>query len=163
LKEFAAFSLKEISRWPFGRIRNSFLGKAYLLTLWIVYICPLSLRAALLISRCSFLDWFDAVENVCDTTSVPRAIGTVTLCFVVLIVMCFQIPAAVHERTMGSNKNWSFLSFLILSFQNLDIIKEQMRVHMLLHCPQEFLACRLRHLGLSSQQEMSQNGETRQK
>ena len=85
--------------WPFGRIRNSWLGFLYLMILWLVYICPIGLRASLLIARSGVPDLFDSVDNVCDTPSMWRASVAVGFCSIIMCVLCLLIPSMIMDRT----------------------------------------------------------------
>ncbi len=86
--------------FPFGRLRNNFLGRLYLLTLWVLYVCPVALRVSLLIARLGidFLD-IDGVATVCEHDSVGRAAVAVGLSSIVLFVMLAVIPSRVVART----------------------------------------------------------------
>jgi hypothetical protein len=85
---------------PFGKLRNNFLGRAYLLTLWVVYICPMALRVSLLVARLG-IDIFeiDAVANACEPDTFGRAAFAGGLASAVVFVMLAVVPSRVLART----------------------------------------------------------------
>ena len=95
LFDYLLISPRYIWNGPFfGKIRNSTLGRLYLLLLWLCYFCPIILRMSLLLNSMGLSD------TICSG-SVPlvrEMIAFVTTSLIMFISILI-IPWAVYKRT----------------------------------------------------------------
>ena len=90
--------------FPFTKIRNGPLGRAYLLTLWLVYVCPLFLRMALLLCRLDVDQAGDLVlVYICNQhVGATRQLTSLFFCVFVIILTCVGVPTFVYGKTKES-------------------------------------------------------------
>lgn len=87
--------------YPFGRIRNKFVGRAYLLCIWILYICPFFLRISLLLCRLGISEAGDlSIVDLCGApVSMARKITALSFTLLVMWYTMLSIPATVNRWT----------------------------------------------------------------
>lgn len=101
LFEYLLVSPRYIWNGPFfGRIRNGLLGRAYLLILWLFYICPLFLRVILLLSRLTLVNGNLVIVDICgEQISTAKRFVSLALATFTLYYTMISVPRQIHAKT----------------------------------------------------------------